>query len=57
MKTNIVKYLSFALAVLTAGLPVNIVHGISCAVTLLLLNRPLLDKLDRLKTKYGMMEA
>lgn len=49
--------LSFALAVLAAGLPVNIVHGISCAVTLLLLNRPLLDKLDRLKTKYGMMEA
>ena len=49
--------LSFALAVLAAGLPVNIVHGVSCAVTLLLLNRPLLDKLNRLKTKYGMMEA
>lgn len=48
---------AFAASILASGLPVNITHGLSCAVTMLLLSRPLLDKLDRLKTKYGMMEA
>lgn len=48
---------SFVLAVLAAGLPHNVIHALSCAATLLVLNRPLLGKLERLKTKYGMMEA
>lgn len=47
---------SFALAVLASGLPSNLIHGASCAVTLALLGRPLLGKLDRIQTKYGMME-
>ena len=48
---------SFALACFASGFPVNVTHGIACALTMLLLSKPLLDKLDRLKTKYGMMEA
>ena len=47
----------FALMVLAAGLPHNVIHGLSCAATLLILGKPLLDKLTRVKTKYGMMEA
>ncbi len=47
----------FVLAVLAAGLPVNITHGLGTAVTLLLFSRPLLGKLNRLQVKYGMMEA
>lgn len=49
--------LSYALAVLASGLPYNVIHGLSCAVTLLVLSKPLLDKLERLKVKYGMMEG
>lgn len=47
----------YALAVFTAGFAYNVQHGIACAVTLLLFSRPLLSKLERLKTKYGMMDA
>lgn len=39
------------------GVPVNVMHGISCALTLALLAKPLLGKLRRLQVKYGMMEA
>ena len=42
--------------VLTMGLRVNISHGIATAVTLMLFSKPLLEKLDRVKLKYGMME-
>ena len=45
----------FALAVFTAGAPHNVIHGLSCGATVFLLERPLLTKLNRLKTKYGMM--
>ena len=45
----------FAVAVLVAGFPHNVIHGLSCAATVLLLGQPLLRKLDRLKTKYGML--
>ena len=48
---------SYALAVFTAGFTYNLKHGLACAVTLLLFSRPLLSKLERLKTKYGMMDA
>ena len=48
---------AYALACFASGFPINVTHGIACAVTMLLLSKPLLDKLDRLKTKYGMMEA
>ena len=42
------------IAVFTAGFPANIANGICTALVLLLLGKPLLDKLDRIKTKYGM---
>lgn len=45
----------FAMTVLVAGIPHNLIHAGSCAVTVLLLSRPLLTKLDRLKSKYGML--
>ncbi len=44
------------IAVFTAGFPANIANGICTALVLLLLGKPLLDKLDRIKTKYGMLE-
>lgn len=47
----------YALAVFAAGVSYNLKHGLACAVTLLLFSKPLLSKLDRLKTKYGMMDV
>jgi len=47
----------YAKAVLLAGLPHNVTHAFSCAVTVFLLSRPLLSKLNRLKARYGMMEG
>ena len=46
----------FVFAVLAAGFPHNVIHGLSCVATVLLLSRPLLTKLDRLKNKYGMLQ-
>ena len=43
-----------ALAIYASGLPVNAVHAAATAVFLLLLTKPLLEKLDRLKLKYGL---
>lgn len=45
------------LACLASGFPINVTHGISCALTLLLLGRPLLQKLERLQTKYGILDG
>ena len=45
------------LLIYSQGLPVNIAQGIGAALTLLVLSGPLLAKLDRLKTKYGMLET
>ena len=39
-----------------AGVPVNISQGICTVLVMILFGRPLLDKLDRIKLKYGMME-
>ena len=44
----------YALAVYAAGFGYNLTHA---AATIFLVSRPLLEKLDRLKRKYGMMEA
>lgn len=43
--------------ILGNGLGMNIAHAVSCALTMLLFGRPLLEKLERLKHKYGMLEA
>lgn len=45
-----------ALAVYLAGLPVNCAQGAAVAVALLLLANPLLNKLNRLRTKYGLLQ-
>ena len=45
-----------AAAVYIAGLPVNSVHAAATVVTLFFASEPFLEKLNRVKTKYGMME-
>ena len=45
-----------AIAMYATGLPVNAVHAVATIVTLALFSGPLLEKLDRVKMKYGMME-
>lgn len=47
----------FVTAVYAAGFIPNVILGAATAVTMLLLSQPLLGKLDRLMTKYGMMEG
>ena len=41
----------------TAGLSVNISQALCTVLVMLLFGRPLLDKLDRIQVKYGMMEG
>lgn len=42
---------------LSSGLPVNVSQGACTFLTMLLFANPLLEKLDRIKLKYGMMEG
>ena len=42
-------------AIYFSGVPVNIVHGVATFATLFLICRPMMDKLNRIKIKYGMM--
>ncbi|MBQ7344447.1 MAG: ECF transporter S component [Oscillospiraceae bacterium] len=49
--------LAAVVVVFAAGLPVNVSQAVCTFLTLLLIGKPLLEKLDRLKEKYGMMEA
>ena len=44
------------LTVLTSGVLVNLTMAVTTAVVLLILGRPLLDKLNRIRLKYGMLE-
>ena len=44
------------LAVYAAGVMYNVNHGIGAALTLLFVSHPLLSNLDRLQTKYGILE-
>ncbi len=44
------------LAVYASGFPFNLIHAASTAVFLLLLKKPVLSKLRRIKIKYGMMD-
>lgn len=43
------------LGIFAAGVPVNIRTGFATAVTLLLVTKPLLRKLERIQTKYGLL--
>ena len=49
--------LSGALAIFASGFPTNLSQGLSTFLTMLLFSKPLLEKLDRIKLKYGMTEA
>ena len=46
-----------ALTVYMAGVPINAVHAVAVMLTLFLLTKPMMEKLTRIKIKYGMMEA
>ena len=46
-----------AALVFIRGFPLNVSHGMGCGLTMLLFSRPLLEKLNRLKRKYGMLEV
>lgn len=48
---------AYALALFGSGLIPNLIHGIATALTLLLLAKPMMEKLNRMKTKYGMMST
>ena len=45
-----------AAAIYLAGIPINAIHGSAVALGMLFLTRPMLEKLNRIKMKYGMME-
>ena len=47
---------SAMVTIFTAGLYVNVMQGLGTAVVLFFLGRPMLEKLDRMKVKYGLME-
>lgn len=45
----------FILSIYGSGVLPNLVHGVATFVTLVLLSKPMMEKLDRMKVKYGMM--
>ena len=45
-----------AMAFYISGFPVNLQQAIATAIVLLVLGKPLLEKLDRIKTKYGILD-
>ena len=42
-------------AISLSGLPVNAVHALATFVTLFVITNPMLDKLERMRVKYGML--
>lgn len=46
----------WAISIFVSGFPVNVIHGVATALTLFVLCRPMMEKLNRIKIKYGMME-
>lgn len=45
-----------AAALLISGLPVNAIHSAATVIFLLIISKPMFDKLDRIKLKYGMLQ-
>ena len=45
------------LPIYASGVPVNLTQGACCFLTMLLFGNAILEKLDRVKTQYGMMET
>ena len=54
----LVKNVSFkgAMMFYVYGFPVNMRQAVATAIVLLVLGKPLLEKLDRIKTKYGILD-
>ena len=48
--------LTSILAIYISGFPVNVSQGLSTFAVMFLLGKPLLEKLERIQVKYGMME-
>ncbi|MBR3836221.1 MAG: ATP-binding cassette domain-containing protein [Clostridia bacterium] len=44
------------LAYCLTGLPMDIVHGLSTVIFMMLIAEPMLEKMDRIKVKYGLVE-
>ena len=44
-------------ALIASGFPVNVSQGICTAIMMFVFGKPLLEKLDRIKIKYGMMDS
>jgi energy-coupling factor transport system ATP-binding protein len=53
-QTNLKK--SMFLAAYLQGIPFNLVHAVATVVFLLIAANPMLEKLDRIKVKYGLVE-
>ena len=49
--------LNSVVATFAASAYMNVTQAVSTAIVLLLLGRPLLDRLERVKVKYGMLEG
>jgi len=37
------------------GIPLNLVHAVATVTFMLIISRPMLEKLDRIKEKYGLV--
>ena len=48
--------LTFAITIFAAGFPANLIQAVCTALALLFLGRPFLDRLERVKMKYGILE-
>ena len=44
------------LACYITGLPMDLVHGFGTAIFLIIAAEPMLEKMDRIKVKYGLVE-
>ena len=45
------------LAAYAVGFPVDLVHAVATAAFLWFISQPLLEKLDRIKAKYGLIDG
>jgi len=54
MPADEIEHFSVA-AIYLSGLPVNIVHALATLVTVFVVANPMLDKLERMRVKYGML--
>jgi energy-coupling factor transport system ATP-binding protein len=45
------------LAAYLQGIPFDLVHALATVIFLAVISRPMLEKLDRIKIKYGLTEA